>query len=126
LQTTPEILNPLTPLDRNPLAPLDTNPNDNTSEDADRVISVITSTPAVAMRSAVITTRYVAVGETVSIITPINPALHTEKKCYTPQEVVDITLGINTTRKDLMVYQALLKSYDLTIFTNTDQYMPQN
>jgi hypothetical protein len=25
-----------------------------------------------------------------------------------------------------MVYQALLKSYDLTIFTNTDQYMPQN
>ncbi|MBP6086153.1 S-layer homology domain-containing protein [Patescibacteria group bacterium] len=53
-------------------------------------------------------------------------ALQTEKQCYTPKEVVDITLGKNTTEKDLLVYQALLKSYDLTMFTNTDEYKPDN
>lgn len=89
-------------------------------------VSVDTSSPAQAIQSAVAETRNIWVGSTVEIKTIKNPSLQSEKKCYSPKEVVDITLWKNTTNKDQLVYQALLKSYDLTMFTDTDTYKPNN
>ena len=71
-------------------------------------------------------TSYVQVGSSVEVKTVENPVLGREKRCYSPKEVVEITLGQNKTNKDLLVYQALLKSYDLTIFSDTDSYRPDN
>lgn len=89
-------------------------------------ISVKTSTPTEAIKSAIIQTTSFGAGQTIEIRPQENSALQTEKKCYTPKEVVDITLGKNTTNKDLLVYQALLHSYDITMFNDTDAYKPEN
>jgi hypothetical protein len=90
------------------------------------VVEVDGSTPAEAIKSAVVQTATVGAWESVEVKMVVNPILESEKKCYTAKEVVDITLGKNTTNKDQLVYQALLKSYDLTIFTDTDAYKPEN
>jgi hypothetical protein len=78
------------------------------------------------VKEAIVQTSSVWVWTTVEIKTPVNPVLESEKKCYTPKEIVNITLWKNTTNKDQMVYQALLKSYDLTIFSDTDLYRPNS
>ena len=84
------------------------------------------TTPNIAIKEAIVQTTNITVWSTIKVKTVENPVLESEKKCYTPKEVVDITLGKNSTNKDLLVYQALLKSYDLTMFTDTDSYRPEN
>jgi hypothetical protein len=78
------------------------------------------------VKEAIVQTSSIWVWTTVEIKTPVNPVLESEKKCYTPKEIVNITLWKNTTNKDQMVYQALLKSYDLTMFSDTDLYRPDS
>ena len=91
-----------------------------------KIIQIKSTTSNIAIKEAIVQTSSVTIGQKVRIMTIENKVFQTKEKCYTPKSVVDITLGSIKTNKDLLVYQALLKSYDLSIFSNTDDFKPQN
>ena len=121
-------VNPITPIDiTKPETPIVVIPSRNTPPISPVMsVEVRPTTPNIAIKEAIVQTSYISVWSTVGVKTVTNTALQSDKKCYTPKEVVDITLWKNATNKDLLVYQALLKSYDLTMFSDTDSYKPEN
>jgi uncharacterized repeat protein (TIGR01451 family) len=110
------------PVKDTPVTPVKDIPKDEPKA-TESITPTIGSNP---VKEAIVQTSSVWVWTTVEIKTPVNPVLESEKKCYSPKEIVNITLGKNTTNKDQMVYQALLKSYDLTMFSDTDLYRPDS